>query len=282
MSDMKTDGSKDNGHGDAEALVCEMANKHKEETLLPMNIWIDETRSYMRCGHGKRIWFQLNKAENFENSNAESMDLDGRRCPPTLNIQELQERDLAALRHFVHNNRYALERIADQEVRLYRIWPDMIKGGERASAEDIAALNAKVDELAAEKRGRPSRPPQRKTEEGSDAFRECEGENSPYRMAHFLHSCHRGLPSNIWISEKDADHEPRITIQRSKGARLQRNDTFGMTISDSPSAIGDVGSDLSSEDIATLKNFVLRNKDPLLAYWNGELDTSGLVDRLAF
>lgn len=101
-------------------------------------------------------------------------------------------------------------------------------------------------------------------------------------MAHFLHSCHRGLPSNIWVSEKDADHEPRITVQRSKGARLQRNNTFGMTISDSPSAIGDVGSDLSSEDIATLKNFVLRNKDLLLAYWNGELDTSGLVDRLAF
>ena len=32
---------------DEATLVCEMANKHKSETLLPMNIWIDENQTYI-------------------------------------------------------------------------------------------------------------------------------------------------------------------------------------------------------------------------------------------
>jgi len=135
-------------------LVCEMANKYKEETLLPMNIWIDETRSYVNGRHGKRIKFQLDKAEDFENNNTGSMDLDGNIYPPNLKPRKLRERELTELRNFVHNNRYALERIADQEVRLYRIWPHMIKGGEVASDDEIKSLNAKVDELVAEKKSR--------------------------------------------------------------------------------------------------------------------------------
>lgn len=133
-------------------FVCEMANKYKEETLLPMNIWIDETGAYVNGRHGKRIKFQLDKAEDFENTNTGSMDLNGNIYPPNLKIQKLKTRDLAALRNFVRNNRYALEKIADQEIRLYRVWPDMIKGGEAASAETIEKLNAVVDRLAAEKK----------------------------------------------------------------------------------------------------------------------------------
>ena len=102
--------------------------------------------------HGKRIKFQLDKAEDFENTNAGSMDLNGNIYPPNLKIQKLKARDLAALRNFVRNNKYALEKIADQEIRLYRIWPDMIKGGEAASAETIERLNAIVDKLVAEKK----------------------------------------------------------------------------------------------------------------------------------
>jgi hypothetical protein len=133
-------------------LLCEMANKFKEETLLPMNIWIDEAGSYVRGRHGKRIKFQLNKADDFEIGNTGSMDFDGNIYPPHLQIRKLKEQDLRELRNFVHNNRYALERIADQEVRLYKIWPDMIKGGEIASEVDINTLKTKVDKLAAEKR----------------------------------------------------------------------------------------------------------------------------------
>lgn len=79
------------------------------------------------------------------------MDLDGKVHLSSTGIRQLKERDLAALRNFVHNNRYALERVADQKVRLYKIWPEMIKGVGRASEATINALNAKVDRLADEK-----------------------------------------------------------------------------------------------------------------------------------
>lgn len=63
---------------------------------------------------------------------------------------------------------------------------------------------------------------------------------------------------------------------------MQIDDTFSMTVSDEPSIVGEVGSDLSTKDITYFKNFVLKNKDTLLAYWNGELDTSDLTDKLVF
>lgn len=130
-------------------LVCEMANKYKEETSLPMNIWIDETRSYVDGRHGKRIKFQLDKSEDFDTHNCGSMDFDGNIYPQTLQIRKLSARDLRQLRNFVRNNRRALECVADQKIRLYRIWPDMIMGGKAASAAELAALNARIDGLLA-------------------------------------------------------------------------------------------------------------------------------------
>ena len=101
-------------------------------------------------------------------------------------------------------------------------------------------------------------------------------------MANFLHSRHKELPSNIWISVKNAPHGPRIKIQRNKGERMQIDDTFSMTISDTPSIIGDVGSVLSTKDINYFKDFITRNKDTLLMYWDGDLDTTDLTNRLVF
>lgn len=112
---------------------------------------------------------------------------------------------------------------------------------------------------------------------------ELEGETDMlFEMAYFLHSCHRELPSNIWVSVKNTSQEPRIRIQKNREERMQIDDTFCMTISDPPSIVGEIGSELSAKDIAYFKNFVLKNTDTLLAYWNGVLDTSELTDRLMF
>jgi len=121
---------------------------------------------------------------------------------------------------------------------------------------------------------------QEQIKEWANKCRELNGEDMLCEMANFLHSRHKELPSNIWVSVKNASHGPRIKIQRNKGERMQIDDTFSMTISDEPNTIGEVGSDLSTKDIAYFKNFVLKNKDTLLAYWDGELDTSDLTDRL--
>ena len=61
----------------------------------------------------------------------------------------MSAKDVEQLRNFVHNNRYALEHIADTEIWISQIWGYMIMGGERASDEAIAALNRKVDEIMA-------------------------------------------------------------------------------------------------------------------------------------
>ena len=98
-------------------FLCEMANNYKEDTLLPMNIWIDDANCYLSGGSGKRIWFQLNKADELEDGNTGSMDLDGHIYPPNL---KLEDQELRALRNFVGNNRYALERIADQEALYFK------------------------------------------------------------------------------------------------------------------------------------------------------------------
>ena len=133
------------GHEDT--LICEMSNKRKELTQLPMNIWIDESMTYIDGGHSKQIKFQLDKGNKFNKHNCASMDLDGNIQPPNADLGELKSKDIEQVRNFVLNNKYVLEHVADEDIWLDEIWPSMIMGGEPASYEEISKLNLKVDEL---------------------------------------------------------------------------------------------------------------------------------------
>ena len=119
-------------------------------------------------------------------------------------------------------------------------------------------------------------------EEWAKIYCERYEEDMLCEMANFFKSRHSELPSNIWVSTKNANHGPRLKIQRNTGNKMQIDDTFSMTISDSPAVIGEPGNDLTAEDIAYFKRFMLKNKDTLLAYWNGEIDTSDLTEKLIF
>ena len=132
---------------DEATLVCEMSNKNKAQTQLPMNIWIDENQTYVKGGHYKRVKFQLNHSNRINLQAFGSMDLDGNLHPDNLDIGELSRDDIKQLRNFVLNNKYALEHVADNDLWLDEIWPSIIKGGEVASFQDIQSLNLKVDEL---------------------------------------------------------------------------------------------------------------------------------------
>lgn len=132
---------------DEATLVCEMANKNKAQSRLPMNIWIDENQTYIRGHHSKRVKFQLNHANRINLQESGTMDLEGNLHPNNLNIGELNWEDIKQLRNFVLNNRSALEHVADNDIWLDEIWPDFIKGGEPASFEEIQKLNHRVDEL---------------------------------------------------------------------------------------------------------------------------------------
>ena len=130
---------------DEATLVCEMANKNKSETLLPMNIWVDENQTYIKGHHSKRVKFQLDHGNRMNLSRFGTMDLDGNlHCK---DIGELSQENINALRNFVLNNKVALEHVADNDIWLGQIWPSIILGGEPASFEEIQKLNLKVDEL---------------------------------------------------------------------------------------------------------------------------------------
>lgn len=139
-------------HRTDENFVCEMSNKWSEETGLPMNIWIDESQWYLQGGHSKRLKFQLDTSDRLKKDELGEMDMEGNIWPKKLKTPNLREKDLTQLRNFVHNNRYALEYVADMDVRLYQIWNDIIKGGKRATDEQIAELNRKVDVMLAKNR----------------------------------------------------------------------------------------------------------------------------------
>ena len=130
---------------DEATLVCEMANKNKAQTQLPMNIWIDENQTYIKGRHSKRVKFQLDHGNRMNLSRFGTMDLDGNlHCK---DIVEFCQEDINALRNFVLNNKVALELVADKDICLDEIWPSIILGGESASFEEIQKLNLKVDEL---------------------------------------------------------------------------------------------------------------------------------------
>ena len=139
-------------------LVYEMANRWQDDTLLPMIIWIDETQSYIDGHHGKRVKFQLDTSERLKRGSGDlgSMDLNGKIWEPKsqARLRRLSASDLTQLRNFIHNNKYALEHIADMNIHIGQIWSDIIKGGELASNEQISALKAKVDELLAAKKAK--------------------------------------------------------------------------------------------------------------------------------
>ena len=120
----------------------------KARTGLPMNIAIDDGYAYdVQHLPFKQIAFQMDTDENLNKDNWNAMGMDGTLCDP--GIGELQESDMVQLRNFVCNNRYVLERIAENDLFSDQIASDLILGGEAASEGAIAELKRKVDQVIA-------------------------------------------------------------------------------------------------------------------------------------
>lgn len=71
-------------------------------------------------------------------------------------------------------------------------------------------------------------------------------------------------------------------VQCNKNAKMQMDVSFCMTVCDSPEVEGAMGATLSADDILYFKAFIKKHKMTLLGYWNEELDTSDLANRLRF
>ena len=118
-----------------------------------MNVAIDDGYAYdIQRLPFKQIAFQMDTDDHGNMGNWNAMGLDGTLCDP--DIGGLEESDLTQLRNFVRNNRYVLERIAENDLYSDQIANDLILGGEAASEATVDGLKRKVDEIVVENESR--------------------------------------------------------------------------------------------------------------------------------
>lgn len=87
------------------------------------------------------------------------------------------------------------------------------------------------------------------------------------------------LPMNIWISQSKEKHRPRIKIQNNYSENVEINNSFTITINDFK-IVGNINK-ITSKDIEKLKEYIILNKEILLAYWNHEInDTYEILAKL--
>lgn len=114
----------------------EMANIYQDETGLPVNIWIDTAKEYISGKHAKRIKFQINTSGNIGGQPTCPMMLNGEIPPKILKRNKIDTRFIYAVRNFVLNNQFALEKAADELIRDSEFKQIMIKSGKVASAKE--------------------------------------------------------------------------------------------------------------------------------------------------
>jgi hypothetical protein len=95
----------------------------------------------------------------------------------------------------------------------------------------------------------------------------------PFEMAN-LFSKHTGLPFVVWISFKGAAQHD-IQVKVSPGPKAFPSEMASVAIRPS---IRVVGGSLSGDDFALLSKWIEINRDTLLKYWEGDIDTKDAVD----
>lgn len=113
----------------------EFAALTKERTGLPVNIWVDDSQSYIQRRHGKRIKFQVTHSDSIISTNnyiMACMDLKGNIIKKTYDpeVSELTSKDIKQVRNFVLNNREFLSLLSDNLIDIGDFLEVMIKGGD--------------------------------------------------------------------------------------------------------------------------------------------------------
>ena len=105
-----------------------------------------------------------------------------------------------------------------------------------------------------------------------------QSESDPYTMAN-LRPAVTGLPMVIWISERgNAQHDVRLKVCCVHGDKIQYNNTVSVAVRPQPHVISP--GKLSSSDLQAVSRWVGLNADPIIAYWDGIIDTFELMQRL--
>src|SRR3954447_24032197 len=107
---------------------------------------------------------------------------------------------------------------------------------------------------------------------------DAQPEDDPYTMAN-LRPARTGLPMVVWVSERgNAQHDVRVKVCCVHGDRIQYNNTVSVAVRPQP-YLGPPGQ-LSSSDLQAGVRWINLNVDPIIAFWDGIIDTFELMQRL--
>jgi len=106
----------------------------------------------------------------------------------------------------------------------------------------------------------------------ADEMRE-EDDELLMEMANIHKENYRGMPANMWFFEKFSRHTPMVKIQRDHKNRMNRHNTFSMTISPNPEICAGDAWGLTAGAVEWFARFIQRNYDVLKGHWNETIDS---------
>ncbi len=87
-----------------------------------------------------------------------------------------------------------------------------------------------------------------------------------------------GLPMVVWVSERGhARHDVRIKVNQAHGTRMLPGNLATVAVRPTPRLIA---GQLSSADLQAASEWIRLNEATLVAYWEYQISTAGLMQRL--
>ena len=104
-------------------------------------------------------------------------------------------------------------------------------------------------------------------------------EDELFDMAN-LSPARTGLPMVIWISERGrARHDARVKVSLVHGRKAHPDQTVSVSVRPTVEVVA--GPMLDPCDLALVRSWIELNREALLAYWDGDVLTDEVIDRLA-
>lgn len=101
-------------------------------------------------------------------------------------------------------------------------------------------------------------------------FKKEELSDGLFEMANYYEEI-TGLPMVIWAgSRSNAQHGPRVKVQRTYVQKMDSRDLFSVSVSDSPKIVAGDKGDITNADIEKVYAWIKLNKEALLKLWNME------------
>jgi len=89
---------------------------------------------------------------------------------------------------------------------------------------------------------------------------------------------HTGLPMVVWVSHRGrARHDARVKVCRTPGDRIDIDDMAVVGIRPTPALIE---GPLDAASLKLVQTWIALNEATLIGYWDGDLDTVEMLQRL--